>query len=224
MHLLLIDDDTLVADPVRSALVDNGYTVDVARDASSGRELAISNGYDAILVDIMPERGGLDFLAELRRHGATAPIIVLAATETRADEVQALDAGADDFLRRTVTSEVLAARLRAAIRRGGPRLTEHLHVGNLLLNRVSHNVQCASRPLLLTARQYALLEFLALHENDIVGRPVLLEHVWQLETESGSNVVDVHVAQLRKRLRDAGSTVDIRTVRGEGYVLQVGTH
>ncbi len=223
MHLLLIDDDALVADPVRSALVDNGYTVDVARDASSGRELATTNGYDAILVDILPERGGLDFLAELRRHGATAPIIVLAATETRADEVQALDAGADDFLRRTVTSDVLAARLRAAIRRGGPRLTEHLHIGNLLLNRVSHIVQCALKPLSLTARQYALLEFLVLHENTTVGRPVLLEHVWQLETESGSNVVDVHVAQLRKRLRDAGSTVDIRTVRGEGYVLQVGT-
>ncbi len=223
MHLLLIDDDTPVADPIRSALFGSGFTVDVARDASSGRELATTNGYDAILVEILPEYGGLEFLAELRRNGATAPIIVLAASETRADEVLALDAGADDFLLRTVSADVLAARLRAAIRRGGPRLTEHLHVGNLLLNRVSHNVQCASKPLPLTARQYALLEFLALHEGEIVGRPILLAHVWQLHTESGSNVVDVHVAQLRKRLRDAGSTVDIRTVRGEGYVLEVGT-
>jgi len=112
--------------------------------------------------------------------------------------------------------------VRAAIRRGGARSMEKVHVGDLTLHRVHHEVHCHGKLVTLTARQYALLEFLAMRAGETVTRPLLLEHVWHLRFDPGSNVVDVHVAQLRKRLRESGSTVDIRTVRGEGYALDVG--
>jgi DNA-binding response OmpR family regulator len=149
------------------------------------------------------------------------PIVVATAHDTTADVVRALDAGADDYLQKPFANEVLAARVRAAIRRGGARSMEKVQVGDLSLHRVQHEVHCHGTPVTLTARQYALLEFLAMRAGETVTRPILLEHVWHLQFDPGSNVVDVHVAQLRKRLREAGSTVDIRTVRGEGYSLDV---
>ena len=119
-------------------------------------------------------------------------------------------------------NEVLAARVRAAIRRGGARSMARVTAGDLTLNRVSHEVRCHNTLVNFTARQYALLEFLAMRAGGTVTRPMLLEHVWHLQFNPGSNVVDVHVAQVRKRLRESGSVVDIRTVRGEGYLLDLG--
>lgn len=223
MRILVIEDDQLVADLMRNVLIDDGYAVDIACGGEDGRQRAMATPYDAIVLDLeLPDRNGLAVLQDLRREGATTPIVVATAYDTNADVVRALDAGADDYLPKPFANEVLAARVRAAIRRGGARTMERVHVGDLTLHRLQHEVHCQGRPVGLTARQYALLEFLALRAGDTVTRPTLLEHVWHLQFDPGSNVVDVHVAQLRKRLRDAGSTVDIRTIRGEGYALDIG--
>jgi DNA-binding response OmpR family regulator len=222
MRILVIEDDRLVADLMRQVLMDDGYAVDVAPVAEDGRKLALANPYDAIVLDLeLPDRNGLSVLQDLRREGATTPIVVATAHDTTADVVRALDAGADDYLQKPFANEVLAARVRAAIRRGGARTMEKVQVGDLTLHRVNHEVHCHGKPVNLTARQYALLEFLAMRAGETVTRPILLEHVWHLQFDPGSNVVDVHVAQLRKRLRESGSAVDIRTVRGEGYALEV---
>lgn len=222
MRILVIEDDRLVADLMRQVLMDDGYAVDVALEGHEGKRLATDTPYDAIVLDLeLPDRHGIGVLQDLRREGSTTPIVVATAHDTTQDVVRALDAGADDYLQKPFANEVLAARVRAAIRRGGARSMERVQVGDLSLHRVNHEVQCQGKPVNLTARQYALLEFLSMRAGETVTRPVLLEHVWHLQFDPGSNVVDVHVAQLRKRLRDAGSSVDIRTVRGEGYALEV---
>lgn len=223
MRILVIEDDQLVADLMRQVLIDDGYDVDIAPIAEDGRRLALANNYDAIVLDLeLPDRNGLALLQDLRREGSTTPIVVATAHDTTADVVRALDAGADDYLQKPFPNEVLAARVRAAIRRGGARSMERVSAGDLTLNRVTHEVQCHNKLVNLTARQYALLEFLAMRAGETVTRPMLLENVWHLQFDPGSNVVDVHVAQLRKRLRESGSVVDIRTVRGEGYSLDLG--
>ena len=223
MRILVIEDDRLVADLMRQVLMNDGYAVDVAPVAEDGRKLALGHPYDAIVLDLeLPDRNGLAVLQDLRREGLTTPIVIATAYGSTADVVRALDAGADDYLQKPFANEVLAARVRAAIRRGGARSMEKVHVGDLTLHRVHHEVHCHDKLVTLTARQYALLEFLAMRAGETVTRPLLLEHVWHLLFDPGSNVVDVHVAQLRKRLRESGSTVDIRTVRGEGYALDLG--
>lgn len=220
MRILVIEDDQQVADLMQQVLAGDGNDVDIAHDAEGGRTMALATAYDAIVLDLeLPDRNGLTVLQELRREGSTTPIVVATANDTSADIVRALDAGADDYLQKPIANEVLAARMRAAIRRGGARSMERVHVGDLVLNRVSHEVSCNQKPVNLTARQYSLLEYLAMRAGETVRRPQLLQYVWQLQFDPGSNVVDVHVAQLRKRLREAGSTVDIRTIRGEGYAF-----
>lgn len=223
MRILVIEDDQNVADLMQQVLTGDGNEVDVARDAEGGTSMAMATPYDAIVLDLeLPDRNGLSVLQELRREGSTTPIVVATAHDTTADIVRALDAGADDYLQKPIANEVLAARMRAAMRRGGARSMEKVNVGDLVLNRVSHQVMCNGKPVNLTARQYSLLEFLAMRAGETVRRPTLLQHVWQLQFDPGSNVVDVHIAQLRKRLRESGSRVDIRTVRGEGYALDAG--
>lgn len=220
MRILVIEDDQHVADLMQRVLIDDGNDVDIARDAEGGRTMAMATSYDAIVLDLeLPDRSGLSVLQELRREGSTTPIVIATAHDTSAEIVRALDAGADDYLQKPIANDVLAARMRAAIRRGGARSMERVHVGDLILNRVSHGVSCNGKIVNLTARQYSLLEYLAMRAGETVRRPMLLQHVWQLQFDPGSNVVDVHIAQLRKRLREAGSKVDIRTVRGEGYLL-----
>ncbi|MDQ8172483.1 MAG: response regulator transcription factor [Gemmatimonadota bacterium] len=223
MRILVIEDDRLVADLMRQVLEDDGYAVDIAAIGEEGQRLAMATAYDAIVLDLeLPDRSGLSVLQELRREGSVTPIVVATAHDTAADVVRALDAGADDYLQKPFPNEVLAARVRAAIRRGGARSMERVSAGDLTLNRVTHDVHCHGKPVTLTARQYSLLEFLAMRAGETVTRPILLEYVWHLQFDPGSNVVDVHVAQLRKRLRESGSVVDIRTVRGEGYSLDLG--
>ena len=222
MRLLVIEDDALVAELMRQVLLEDGYVVDVAHTGDEGSRLALQASYQAIVLDLeLPDRHGLSVLQEIRRSGATTPIVVATAHDSTADIVRVLNAGADDYLSKPFANEVLAARVRAAIRRGGARTMEQVQVGDLTLHRVQHDVHCQGRAVTLTARQYALLEFLAMRVGETISRPLLLEQVWHLTFDPGSNVVDVHVAQLRKRLRESGSSVDIRTVRGEGYVLHV---
>jgi DNA-binding response OmpR family regulator len=221
MRILVIEDDQTVAELMRRMLADEGYAVDVAHDGEHGRSMAKDDSYDAIVLDLeLPDRNGMSVLQELRREGSRTPIVVSTGRSTPADVVRVLDAGADDYVQKPVPNEVLAARIRAAVRRGGTPQMDRVTVGDLAINRLTHEVHCNGKPVTLTARQYALLEYLAMRIGEVVRRSELLEHVWKLSFDPGSNVVDVHVAQLRKRLREAGSTVDIRTARGMGYALE----
>lgn len=221
MRILLIEDDQQVAEMMRRMLADEGYNVDVAPTGERGSSLAKEEPYDAIVLDLeLPDRNGMSVLQELRREGSRTPIVVSTARSSPADVVRVLDAGADDYISKPVPNEVLAARIRAAVRRGGTPQMDRINVGDLTISRLTHEVFCQGKQVNLTARQYSLLEYLALRVGEVVRRSELLEHVWKLTFDPGSNVVDVHVAQLRKRLREAGSTVDIRTARGQGYALE----
>ena len=222
MRILVIEDDVQVAELMKAVLSLDGNDVDIVHDAAGGSSKVRSNEYDAIVLDLeLPDRNGLSLLQDLRREGTTTPIVIATAHDGSEDIVRALDAGADDYLQKPIPNAVLAARMRAAMRRGGARSMEIAKVGDLVLDRVAHRVTRDGRTIELTSRQYSLLEFLAMRAGDTVDRPELLKQVWQLETDPGSNVVDVHVAQLRKRLRESNSGVRIRTMRGRGYVLEV---
>ena len=211
-----------VAELMKAVLALDGNAVDIVHNAAGGSAMVGQNKYDAIVLDLeLPDRSGLSLLQDLRREGTTTPIVIATAHDGSEEVVRALDAGADDYLQKPIPNTVLAARLRAAIRRGGPRSIEFARVGDLVLDRVAHRVTRDGNVVELTSRQYALLEFLAMRAGDTVDRPDLIKNVWQLETDPGSNVVDVHIAQLRKRLRESNSKVRIRTMRGRGYVLEV---
>lgn len=218
MRILAIDVDDLVVEFLRRTFLPAGYTVDLAADASDGRERVLVTAYSTVFVG--RTGASAELVRALRVGGFVMPIVAVMPTGAVDDAVQVLDAGADDVVDFPIPDSLLAARVRAAVRRVEVQALEHLAIGDLVLNRVTHRVSRNGTPLLLTARQYALLEFLALRPGQTVLRPALLQHVWNLQFDPGSNVVDVHVAQLRKRLRDSGTTVEVRTVRGEGYALE----
>jgi len=220
MRILVIDADEIGVALLRRVLTPTGPAIEVAPDAASGRERALVNAYSAIVFGRMPQpEDGLALIRDIRLAGSSTPIVALSSRFSAADAIVALDTGADEVIEMPLDEALLGARLRAVMRRRDGAAMALLRVGDLELNRVSHQVTCDAVPMALTARQYALLEYVALHRGSTVLRTTLLEQVWNLQFDPGSNVVDVHVAQLRKRLRDAGSTVELRTVRGEGYAL-----
>lgn len=220
MRILVIDSDEIGVDLLRRAFTTAIPVVELAPDAASGRERALANAYSAIVFGQMPQpEDGLVLIRDIRSAGSNTPIVALSRDFNVPDAIVALDSGADDVIEMPLDEALLSARLRALVRGRNGASLELLSVGDLALNRVSHRVTCNDVPIALTARQYALLEYLALHVGTTVLRTTLLERVWNLQFDPGSNVVDVHVAQLRKRLREAGSTVQLRTIRGEGYAL-----
>jgi len=232
-RVLLIEDDPALAHLFVRTLHGSGYAVDAAWTGADGERLGAANRYDAVLLDLrLPDRDGLDVLRTLRRGGCDAPVVVLTGRGADEDVVQALDAGADDYVHKPVSLSVLAARLRALLRRGRATPDTRLSLGRLVLYRLSRRVVADGRELSLTPREFALLEYLLLHLGRVASRGELLERVWQAESgsESGSesgpgpsglttNVVDAHVARLRAKLRRAIEDPQIRTVRGVGFRL-----
>jgi DNA-binding response OmpR family regulator len=222
LRLLVVEDDRALARMLSVVLREEGYAVDVAHHAEDARALAFSNEYDAILLDLgLPDGNGLRVIQELRREGGAAPILVLTGEADRQMVVRALDAGADDYLTKPAFNAEIVARLRALIRRGGSSRTETLSAGALVMNRLSREVLVAGSPIVLTAHEFNLLEQLLLHPGEVVRRSDLLEKVWDLTFDPSSNVIDVHVSRLRRKLQGAGSPVEIRAVRGVGYKLVV---
>ncbi len=224
MRVLVVDDDRSVATLVRRVLEEDGYAVDVASTGNEGRALALVNDYDAIVLDLqLPDRHGVEILLELRREGRGAPVLVLTGVDDPAAMVRVLDAGADDYVIKPMDNAVLRARVRAIVRRGGgARRSEELRVGALVLNRLTRRVLHATREVALTGKEYALLEHLLLHAGEVVTRSELLEKVWDMHFDPGSNIVDAHVARLRRKLASAGVSVTVDTVRGIGFVIREG--
>jgi DNA-binding response OmpR family regulator len=216
----VVEDDRKVAGFIEMGLREEGYAVDLARDGDEAIVLAHVNDYDAILLDLMlPKKNGLQVAAELRREGRSTPILMLTARDATEDVVRGLDAGADDYLAKPFKFDELLARMRALVRRGGATRVERLAVGGLELDRLKHQAYAGGKALDLTPREFQLLEHFMMHKDDVVRRTELLEKVWDMHFDPESNVVDVHVGNLRRKLREAGYEDVIKTVRGVGFRL-----
>lgn len=220
MRALLVEDDSSSALLSSKVLEADGFAVDLATTARDGLTCAMVTEYDLIVLDLgLPDGNGLSIVQALRRDGRTAPIMILTGATEKATTILALDAGADDYLTKPLLIDEFRARVRALIRRGGAQRTEQLVCGNVVLNRLSRQLFINGTEVTLTAKELPLLEHLLLHRNEVVTRSELLERVWDMHFDPGSNVVDVNVARIRRKLTDAGADIRIGARRGMGFVL-----
>lgn len=225
MRALLVEDDEAMALLVKQVLEQEGFAVDHVTTGNEAQTVAFVHEYDAIVLDLgLPDRNGLTVLQTLRKEGRTMPIIVLTASTDSASTVRALDAGADDYTTKPIVIEEFRARMRALVRRGGAKRTEQLASGNVVLNRLTRQVLVAGKECALTAKEFQLMEHFLLHRGQVVTRAELLEKVWDMHFDPGSNVVDVHVTRLRKKLEEAGADVKITAKRGIGFVVAATEH
>ena len=221
MKVLVVEDDRKVAGFIEQGLTEEGHVVDVAPDGDEATMLAHVYDYDVILLDVMlPKKNGFQVASELRREGRNTPILMLTSRDAAEDVVRGLDAGADDYLSKPFRFEELLARMRALVRRGGAERMEILQFGEIALDRLKHVASIGNTRLDLTAKEFQLLEYFLLHAEEVVRRTTLLEKVWDMHFDPESNVVDVHVGNLRRKLSRATSTESIETVRGVGFCLR----
>jgi two-component system OmpR family response regulator len=217
MRVLLVEDEIKMSRALRRGLKQEGYAVDTALDGHDGLHRATEWDYDAIVLDVMlPGLDGVEVCRQLRQAGRWAPVVMLTARDGVTDRINGLDAGADDYLIKPFAFEELLARLRAQVRRGVRERPAVLSVGDLVLDPAAHTATLSGRPLPLSAREFALLR----HAGEVVRRTAILEHVWDYNYDGLSNVVDVYVGYLRRKLEQPDGQVRIRTVRGVGYGLE----
>jgi len=224
MRLLLVEDQPDAARMIAKGLREQAYAVDIVKDGESACHEASVHDYDAILLDVMlPVRDGFAVCKELRKAGLPVPILMLTARDDIEARVAGLDAGADDYLIKPFDFRELLARLRALIRRGAqPPSPDRFSVGDLDFDVRARRVTVRGVSLHLTTREYGLLEHLGRRSDAVVGRSDIAEHVWDDSYDPFSNVIDVYVQRLRRKLEQAGTTTEIRTRRGEGYQLTPG--
>ena len=220
MKLLVVEDDRMLSELVRRSLMEEGFTVDVAWDGEQAETLAFVNEYDGIILDLMlPRKSGLQLLQQLRREGRSTPPLILTGRRAKQDVVRGLDVGADDYLTKPFDLDELKARVRALVRRGGAPRSEQLALGGLVLDRRRRQASVEGQQIRMTPKEFALLEYLILRSDEVVTRTELLDKVWDVHFDPGSNVVDVHVARLRAKLRVMDTRIRLDTVRGIGFVL-----
>jgi DNA-binding response OmpR family regulator len=222
MRILLIEDNRQLNNSLRLSLVDDGYAVDVAFDGVEGEELAEITPYDIIILDIMlPKKNGLDVCKSLRNQRINTPILMLTARDALEDRVAGLDSGADDYLVKPFALEELRARLRALLRRESSNRGSKLEVDSLSLDPATHFVQREGDPVELTSKEYALLEYMMRNPNRLITREMAESHVWSYDYDGASNVVDVYIRRLRRKIDDPYAPKLIETVRGAGYRLRM---
>ena len=222
MRVLVIEDEPRLAENVARSLRESaGYAVDIAHDGQEGLFMAESNDYDAVLLDLMlPQMGGLQLLRRMRRAGQRAPVLVVTVRDEKESVVALLNAGADDYLTKPFDLGELLARTKALIRRGKGHPSPVLAVGDLELNTVDRSVRRGGRPIGLTAMEYRVLEYLAHRPKAVVSKTELLEHLYDYNWEKFSNVIEVYISGLRRKLDDGSARQLIHTLRGQGYILQ----
>src|SRR4051812_37238304 len=221
MRVLLVEDEPAAAQVLAKGLREQAYAVDVAEDGDNAVFQVGTTDYDAVILDVMlPRRDGFAVCRTIRDSGSAVPILMLTARDAVEARIAGLDSGADDYLVKPFDFGELLARLRALIRRGRqPLLPEQFTVGAVVLDTRGRRVRVRNRPVLLTAKEYALLEYLARRAGDVVSRADIAEHVWDEHYDPLSNIVDVYVQRLRRKLDRPGMPSMIRTRRGEGYEL-----
>jgi len=223
MRILVVEDDKKVASFLEKGLREEGYTVDVAHDGPAGLTKARVYEYDLLVLDVMlPGMSGVEIVRDLRAKEMATPVLMLTARDAREDVVMGLDAGADDYLTKPFGFDELLARIRALLRRGGAARLDRLLYDDVELDRAKHAAFRAGRRLDLTPKEFQLLDFFLVNRERVVRRTELLEKVWDLHFDPMSNVVDVHVGHLRRKLREAGGDPLLHTVRGVGYIFQMG--
>lgn len=221
MRLLLVEDNRRLNEALRKALLEDGYAVDAAFDGVEAEELASFTPYDLIVLDIMlPKRDGIEVCRSLRDRRNNTPILMLTARDGLDDRVLGLDSGADDYLVKPFEIKELRARLRALARRRGDDRGSVLETADLRLDPATHEVRRGGSALDLTAKEYALLEYLLRNRGRLVTREMILAHLWDYGRSTASNVVDVHVRRLRGKVDDPFPTKLIETVRGAGYRIR----
>jgi len=220
MRILVVEDESAIAAFVRQGLTEAGYAVDMAGDGAEALEWAAIAPYDVIVLDVMlPGIDGLAVCAELRRRGLPTPILMLTARDAIEDRVAGLDCGADDYLVKPFAFAELLARIRALLRREPALKGAVLQVVDLTLDTISHEVRRGGRPIALTSKEYSLLEFLMRHPNQTLTRTTIAEHVWDYDFDNMTNIIDVHIFTLRRKIDDPSDIKLIHTVRGVGYRL-----
>ncbi len=221
MRILVIEDNHRLNNSLAASLTHEGYSVDCAYDGQEGQDLAEMTSYDLILLDILlPEKDGLEVCRDLRRRRVHTPILLLTARDSVDDRVQGLDCGADDYLVKPFAMRELLARLRALLRRQQPSRQGRLEIGGLTVDPITHTVEREGRTLDLTPKEFALLEYLMYHPNQVVTRDMIEQHIWNYDFECESNVIDVYVRRVRRKIDDPFAVKLLTTVRGIGYRLQ----
>lgn len=221
MHILIVEDDKKASAYLRKGLSENGFTVDVADQGEDGLYLARTGHYDLIILDVMlPERDGWSLIAELRRSGKQTPVLFLTARDSVQDRVKGLELGADDYLVKPFAFSELLARLRSILRRGSARQHEILRVADLEIDLLRHKAIRGGKRLDLTPKEFSLLSLLARRMGEVLSRTLIAEQVWDMNFDSDTNVVDVAVRRLRRKVDDPFTKKLIRTLRGVGYVLE----
>ena len=221
MRILVIEDEVKIAQFIKRGLKEEGYAVDVAGDGEEGHFMLSSNEYDAIILDLMlPKIDGLTLCRQLRKEGNQTPIIMLTAKDTVKDKVKGLDSGADDYLPKPFAFEELLARVRVLLRKKDSRVQTQLKVDELTLDLLTHKVTRGDREIDLTVKEYALLEYLMRNAGNIVTRTMISEHVWDINFDTFTNVIDVYINYLRNKVDSGFADKMIHTVRGKGYLLK----
>lgn len=221
MKLLVIEDEKKIANLLQKGLKEHGYVVEVCFDGNEGLERASSHPYDAIILDIMlPGRDGLSLLRTLRERKITTPVMILTARGEVNERVEGLNVGADDYLSKPFAMDELVARLRALLRRVTGETISLYKVGDLSMNLVSREVFRGKRKIELTAREFRLLEYLMRSPGQVMTRTQIIERVWEYHFDPGTNLVDVYIQRLRRKIDDGEELKMIQTVRGVGYCIK----
>ncbi len=221
MRILIVEDDQKLAVELQQLLRNEGYHPDVAHEGQSAYEAAYVENFDLIVLDIgLPGMDGLTVLRNLRKDNVDTPVILLTARGELDDKIIGLDSGADDYLAKPFANSELLARVRALLRRESGSKSPRISVENLSVNTLSHDVYVENIPINLTPTEYRILELLLFNLNRVVSRLSIAEHVWDDNFDLMTNVVDVHIRNLRKKIQDAGAGKLIQTVRGIGYIIK----
>jgi heavy metal response regulator len=221
MRILVVEDEKKVAGFIQQGLEEEHYSVDVAYDGEAGLRMAGAERYDLLILDVMlPKKSGLDLMKEFRAQGGAVPALMLTAKGTIDDKVAGLDSGADDYLTKPFAFAELLARVRSLLRRGSKDKSTVLMIADLELDTVTHKARRGGRVIELTAKEYALLEYVLRNKERVLSRTIIAEHIWDYNFDTGTNIIDVYVNHLRNKIEGHGEKKLIHTVRGVGYVVK----
>jgi two-component system copper resistance phosphate regulon response regulator CusR len=221
MRILIVEDDRDIAHFVKKALKEESYAVDVALDGMTGERLASTEPYDLIILDIMlPKKEGIAVLKSLRQAGIQTPVLILTARGEVPDRVAGLDAGADDYIKKPFALSELRARVRALLRRHSEERSPALQVRTLTLDPTAHEITVEGKPVELTNREYAILEYLLRNKNRLLSKGMIADHVWDYHYRSDPNLIEVYVRKIRQKIAHHSKQTFIQTVRGGGYIIR----